>query len=144
MLTGAASRDASAWEASTASTSAFPTAAAAGAYGSQPELDSQVTLRDRPYDHSHAGICRVHVGQLIISSLAFNAFQNEGDLYSRYWCRYGCCWRNQSHGPLFTAQIIAITDTENPAFQLDFCHASRDQYHQELNNQPSGYCIKWA
>ncbi len=84
MLTGAAPRDARAWAAMTPSTSA----SAMPGDGVQPKQASQVTLRDCPYDHTHARICRVHWGQLIISSLVFNAFQNAGNLYTGYWYRY--------------------------------------------------------
>jgi hypothetical protein len=62
----------------TPSTSASRTAGAADADGSQPELASQVTLRDCTYDRTLARICRVHVGQVVISSAVLNAFQNEG------------------------------------------------------------------
>jgi Lipid A 3-O-deacylase (PagL) len=84
MLTSTAPRDARAWAAITPSTSASGLAGD----GTQPEPASQVTLRDCPYDHTHARICRVHVKQLIISSLVFNAFQNAGNLYTGYWYRY--------------------------------------------------------
>jgi hypothetical protein len=49
---------------------------------------SEVTLRDCPYDHTHARICRVHVRQLVVSSAIYNAFQNAGNLYTGYWYRY--------------------------------------------------------
>jgi hypothetical protein len=87
MLTGAASSDARPWEAITASTSAS-TLMTLGVDGSQPGSAGAVTLRDCPYDHTHAPICHVHWGQLVISTLVFNAFQNAGNLYTGYWYRY--------------------------------------------------------
>jgi hypothetical protein len=79
MLTGAASSDPTAWEATSPSASAPET---------RPAPSSAVTLRECPYDHTHARICRVHWGQLVISTLVFNAFQNAGNVYSGYWYRY--------------------------------------------------------
>ncbi|HEY1965976.1 MAG TPA: acyloxyacyl hydrolase [Acidobacteriaceae bacterium] len=79
MLTGASSPDARGWEAGTPSASTSAT---------RPAPSSAVTLRDCPYDRTHARICGVHWGQLIISSLVFNAFQDAGNLYTGYWYRY--------------------------------------------------------
>jgi hypothetical protein len=49
---------------------------------------SEITLRDCPYDTTHARVCRVHVHQLVISAALYNAFQNAGNLYTGYWYRY--------------------------------------------------------
>jgi hypothetical protein len=76
---GASSSDATSWEMTPPSASASAT---------RPASSSTVTLRECPYDHTHARICRVHWGQLVISTLVFNAFQNAGNLYSGYWYRY--------------------------------------------------------
>jgi Lipid A 3-O-deacylase (PagL) len=88
LLTGTTSHTASAWEPFTPSTSASVMEDAAAAHVTRTESASQVTLRDCPYDHTHARICHVHWGQLIISSLIFNAFQDAGNLYTGYWYRY--------------------------------------------------------
>lgn len=65
------------------STSDFLASTAAVAH---PE--PEVPLRECPYDKTHAKSCRVHVRQLVISSIVFNAFQNAGNLYTGYWYRY--------------------------------------------------------
>jgi hypothetical protein len=62
-----------------------------------------VTLRDCPYDHTHARVCRVHVGQLIISSAIFNAFQNAGNLYTGYWYRY-----ETTHGEWWNRYVNSV------------------------------------
>jgi hypothetical protein len=54
----------------------------------QQASPSQVTLRECPYDRTHSRNCRVHWGQLLISSLVYNAFQDAGNLYTGYWYRY--------------------------------------------------------
>jgi hypothetical protein len=65
--------------------------------------NSEVTLRDCPYDHTHARVCRVHVGQLIISSAIFNAFQNAGNLYTGYWYRY-----ETTHGEWWNRYVNSV------------------------------------
>jgi hypothetical protein len=62
-----------------------------------------VTLRDCPYDRTHARICRVHVGQLVISSAIFNAFQNAGNLYTGYWYRY-----ETTHGAWWNRYVNSV------------------------------------
>ncbi len=64
---------------------------------------SEVTLRDCPYDHTHARVCRVHVGQLVISSALFNAFQNAGNLYTGYWYRY-----ETTHGAWWNRYVNSV------------------------------------
>jgi hypothetical protein len=64
---------------------------------------SEVTLRDCPYDHTHAPICRVHVRQLVISSVVFNAFQNAGNLYTGYWYRY-----ETTHGAWWNRYVNSV------------------------------------
>ena len=64
---------------------------------------SEVTLRDCPYDHTHARICRVHLGQLVISSAMFNAFQNAGNLYTGYWYRY-----ETTHGKWWDRYVASV------------------------------------
>ncbi len=64
---------------------------------------SEVTLRDCPYDRTHARICRVHVGQLVISSAVFNAFQNAGNLYTGYWYRY-----ETTHGKWWDRYVASV------------------------------------
>src|ERR1700726_4523653 len=66
LLAGASSPEVPAWEAITPSASASAT---------RPASSSAVTLRECPYDHTHARICGVHWGQLVISAAIFNAFQ---------------------------------------------------------------------
>jgi hypothetical protein len=65
--------------------------------------NSEVTLRDCPYDRTHARICRVHVGQLVISSAIFNAFQNAGNLYTGYWYRY-----ETTHGAWWNRYVNSV------------------------------------
>jgi hypothetical protein len=93
MLTGASSPDAAPWEATTPSTSASATRPASSA----------VTLRECPYDRTHARICRVHWGQLVISSVIFNAFQNAGNLYTGYWYRY-----ETTHGAWWNRYVNSV------------------------------------
>jgi hypothetical protein len=64
---------------------------------------SEVTLRDCPYDLTHARICRVHVRQLVISSAIFNAFQNAGNLYTGYWYRY-----ETTHGAWWNRYVNSV------------------------------------
>jgi hypothetical protein len=63
----------------------------------------EVTLRDCPYDRTHARICRVHVRQLVISSVIFNAFQNAGNLYTGYWYRY-----ETTHGKWWDRYVASV------------------------------------
>jgi hypothetical protein len=46
-----------------------------------------VPLGDCPYDQTHAPECRVHWGQLVISTTLFLTFLNAGNLYTGYWYR---------------------------------------------------------
>jgi len=55
-----------------------------------------VSLDQCPDDMTHAKSCRVHWHQLIISSSAFNAFQNTGNIYTGYWYRW-----ETTHGKWF-------------------------------------------
>jgi hypothetical protein len=70
---------------------------------SQEATSPEVTLRDCPYDHTHARICRVHVRQLVISSAVFNAFQNAGNLYTGYWYRY-----ETTHGKWWDRYVASV------------------------------------
>ena len=65
--------------------------------------NSEVTLRECPYDRTDARICRVHWGQLIISSVIFNAFQNAGNLYTGYWYRY-----ETTHGEWWNRYVNSV------------------------------------
>ena len=94
MLTGASSPDATAWEATPPSASASAT---------RPASSSTVTLRDCPYDRTHARICGVHWGQLVISSVIFNAFQDAGNLYTGYWYRY-----ETTHGAWWNRYVNSV------------------------------------
>jgi hypothetical protein len=76
---------------------------AAGRGETQPASIDAVTLRDCPYDRTHARICRVHVGQLVISSAIFNAFQNAGNLYTGYWYRY-----ETTHGAWWNRYVNSV------------------------------------
>lgn len=76
---------------------------AAGSGATQPASIAAVTLRDCPYDRTHARICRVHVGQLVISSAIFNAFQNAGNLYTGYWYRY-----ETTHGAWWNRYVNSV------------------------------------
>lgn len=94
MLTGASSPDPTAWEATSPSASVSET---------RPAPSSAVTLRECPYDHTHARICGVHWGQLVISSVIFNAFQNAGNLYTGYWYRY-----ETTHGEWWNRYVNSV------------------------------------
>ena len=50
--------------------------------------ESSVPLPECPYDQTKSRDCRVHWGQLAISSALFLTFENAGNLYSGYWYRY--------------------------------------------------------
>ena len=62
-----------------------------------------MTLRDCPYDRTHARICGVHWGQLVISSVIFNAFQDAGNLYTGYWYRY-----ETTHGAWWNRYVNSV------------------------------------
>ena len=47
----------------------------------------RVAAEDCSLDRTHARACRVHWGQLIISTTLFNGFQDLGNLYTGYWYR---------------------------------------------------------
>ena len=53
-----------------------------------PNSSERVPLDQCPRDETRARECRVHWRQLLITSAAFNAFQNAGNLYTGYWYRY--------------------------------------------------------
>ncbi len=53
-----------------------------------PSSSERVPLNQCPYDTTRARECRIHWRQLLISTAAFNAFQNFGNLYTGYWYRY--------------------------------------------------------
>jgi hypothetical protein len=59
-----------------------------------------VSLDQCPDDMTHAKSCRVHWHQLVISSTAFNAFQNAGNIYTGYWYRW-----ETTHGKWFDRWI---------------------------------------
>lgn len=69
----------------------------------RPANASAVTLRECPYDRTHAPECRVHVRQLVISSVLFNAFQNAGNLYTGYWYRW-----ETSHGKWWDRYVNSV------------------------------------
>lgn len=54
----------------------------------RPSPSERVPLNECPTDKTHARECRVHWAPLFISTSAFNAFQNAGNLYTGYWYRY--------------------------------------------------------
>jgi hypothetical protein len=71
------------------------------AWVSSPDLDlnfassiepatirKHVELKDCPYDETHARECRMHWKPMLIESLAFNMFENAGNLYTGYWYRW--------------------------------------------------------
>jgi Lipid A 3-O-deacylase (PagL) len=64
---------------------------------------SEVTLRECPYDHTHARNCRVHVSQLVISAALYDAFQNAGNLYTGYWYRY-----ETTHGAWWNRYVNSV------------------------------------
>lgn len=59
-----------------------------------------VSLNKCPEDITHASSCRVHWHQLVISTVAFNAFQNAGNIYTGYWYRW-----ETTHGKWFDRWI---------------------------------------
>lgn len=62
-----------------------------------------VALQDCPYDTTGSRTCRMHWRPLLISSAAFNAFQNGGNLYTGYWYR----WETM-HGNLITRWFDSV------------------------------------
>ncbi len=101
----AASLRATEWQTAPFFSSSFAPAQAAlaPAHVVRQETSPEVTLRDCPYDHTHARICRVHVRQLVISSAIFNAFQNAGNLYTGYWYRY-----ETTHGAWWNRYVNSV------------------------------------
>jgi hypothetical protein len=83
------------------SSSLMPSLSAA--HANSQETPPEVTLRDCPYDQTHARICRVHVRQLVISSVVYNAFQNAGNLYTGYWYRY-----ETTHGEWWNRYVNSV------------------------------------
>ncbi len=55
--------------------------------GSVLPRTNTVSLKDCPYDNTHAKECRVHWASLTLSSLGFLAFQTSGNIYTNYWMR---------------------------------------------------------
>src|SRR5438477_2998916 len=53
-----------------------------------PNSSESVPLNQCPYDKTGARECRVHWRQLLLSSAAFNALLNAGNLYSGYYYRH--------------------------------------------------------
>ena len=72
-----------------------------GAGDLQPDsTDDFIPLQECPYDRSNAPGCRVHWHQLVISTSAFIAFLNAGNLYTGYWYRW-----ETTHGKWFDRWI---------------------------------------
>jgi hypothetical protein len=65
----------------------------------------RVPLNQCPYDTTGARECRVHWGHLALTTSAFNAFQNTGNLYTGYWYRW-----ETSHGKWFDRWINSVTE----------------------------------
>ena len=65
-----------------------------------PNSSERVPLSQCPYDKTHARECRVHWRPLLLSSVAFTAFLNAGNLYTGYWYRY-----ETTHGKWFQRWI---------------------------------------
>ena len=85
----------------------------------------KVTLQQCPYDETHARSCRVHWGQLTISTALFLTFLNAGNLYTGYWYRY-----EMTHG----AQISPESDIRN-----------NDDWWQRYVNSVAGWrWNKWS
>ena len=61
-----------------------------------PNSSERVPLSQCPYDKTHARECRVHWRPLLLSSVAFTAFLNAGNLYTGYWYRH-----ETTHGKWF-------------------------------------------
>ena len=62
-----------------------------------------VPLDQCPYDDTHAKECRVHWGQLLISSSVYMAFENGGNLYTGYWYRY-----ETTHGKWWDRYVASV------------------------------------
>ncbi|HEX6770382.1 MAG TPA: acyloxyacyl hydrolase [Acidobacteriaceae bacterium] len=102
----------------------FSSSLAPSAPAAHSAQGSQVTLRDCPYDKTHARICRVHWGQLVISTVVFNAFQNAGNSYTGYWYRY-----ETTHGKWWDRYVNSVEgwrwdvwDDNNPFLDKYIAH----------------------
>jgi Lipid A 3-O-deacylase (PagL) len=81
----------------------FSSSSLTPADASQQAPASEVALRDCPYDKTHARVCHVHVRQLVISAVLYNAFQNAGNLYTGYWYRY-----ETTHGEWWNRYVNSV------------------------------------
>ncbi|MGH9585678.1 MAG: acyloxyacyl hydrolase [Acidobacteriaceae bacterium] len=76
--------------------------------GSQSDNpDNFVSLQECPYRKINSPRCRVHWRQLVISTAAFVAFLNAGNLYTGYWYRW-----ETTHGEWFNRWISSAADWE--------------------------------
>jgi len=73
----------------------YLSAADPSSFGVTPNPE-RVPLSECPYDKTRAKECRIHWAPLIISSAAFNALLNAGNLYTGYWYRW-----ETTHGKWF-------------------------------------------
>ena len=86
-----------------------------------PNSSERVPLNQCPYDKTKARECRVHWRPLLLSSIAFNVFQDAGNLYTGYWYRY-----ETTHGKWFQRWIDSAAGWRWDAWDDDNPHM--DQY----------------
>jgi hypothetical protein len=83
-----------------------PGADSSGLGVTSPRVGS-VPLNQCPYDTTGARECRVHWGHLALTTIAFNAFQNGGNVYTGYWYRW-----ETTHGKWFDRWFNSVTEWE--------------------------------
>lgn len=120
--------------------------AAGAAFVNAP--DSGVTLKDCPYDTTHARVCRVHWGQLTIEGSLYLAFQNAGNLYTGYWYRY-----ETMHGKWWDRYVNSVEgwrwnvwDDNNPVLDDYVGHPMMGAITNAIwtQNDPKGMTLEYS
>ncbi len=113
--------------------------------GVAPPTSELVPLNECPYDTTRARECHVHWPQLLISSAAFLAFQDAGNLYAGYWYRY-----ETGHGKWFDRWINSaagwrwdVWDDDNPYLDQYVGHSMMGSITNYLwiQNDPKGMTL---
>ncbi len=107
-----------------------------------------VSLDQCPDDVTNARSCRIHWHQLVLSTAAFNAFQNVGNLYTGYWYRW-----ETSHGVWFQRWINSaagwrwnVWNDQNPFLDDYIAHPMMGGITNYLwiQNDPKGMTVEFG
>jgi hypothetical protein len=126
-------------------TEAIPAGSMAGV---QPGYPRRVPLDECPFDRTGAPECRVHWRQLMLEAIAYDAFQNAGNVYSGYWYRW-----ETTHGKWMDRWFNSVLDwrwdswsDNNPALDDYVGHPMMGSITNYLwiQNDPRGMTLEFS